>query len=95
MTTHISNWGEKEKGAIRDQLNTVLKSALFAYAERLGRFLEFVVEETLNGRADHLNQFAIAIDVFDRDETFDPTIDAIVRVEAGRLRSKLLEYYVE
>ncbi|MEH6814395.1 MAG: hypothetical protein V7677_17820, partial [Motiliproteus sp.] len=42
-----------------------------------------------------LNQYAIAIDVFDRDETFDPSIDAIVRVEAGRLRSKLLEYYDE
>jgi adenylate cyclase len=37
----------------------------------------------------------IAMDVFDRDESFDPAIDAIVRVEAGRLRSKLLEYYDE
>lgn len=35
----------------------------------------------------------MGIDVFDRDETFDPTIDSIVRVEAGRLRSKLTEYY--
>ena len=93
MADQISSWNEQERGAIRDQLSTVLDSALFAHAERLGRFLRFVVEETLAGRADRLNQFAIAIDVFDRDETFDPTIDAIVRVEAGRLRSKLLEYY--
>jgi len=93
MADQISSWNEQERSAIRDQLSTVLASALFAHAERLGRFLRFVVEETLAGRADRLNQFAIAIDVFDRDETFDPTIDAIVRVEAGRLRSKLLEYY--
>jgi TolB-like protein/Flp pilus assembly protein TadD len=95
MTDNISSWSEQEAAAIRDQLSTVLDSVLFAHAERLGRFLRFVVDETLGGRADRLNQYAIAIDVFDRDETFDPAIDAIVRVEAGRLRSKLLEYYDE
>ena len=93
MAENINNWSEQEKAAIQDQLSSVLASALFAHAERLGRFLKFVVDETLVGRANRLNQYAIAIDVFDRDETFDPAIDAIVRVEAGRLRSKLLEYY--
>ena len=95
MTHKISSWNKQEEGAIRDQLSAVLESVLFAHAERLGRFLRFVVDETLDGRADRLNQYAIAQDVFDRDETFDPAIDAIVRVEAGRLRSKLLEYYDE
>jgi len=93
MAESISSWSEHEEGTIRDQLSTVLESVLFTHAERLGRFLRFVVDETLDGRADRLNQYAIAVDVFDRDETFDPSIDAIVRVEAGRLRSKLLEYY--
>jgi adenylate cyclase len=95
MADYIHNWSKQEMGAIRDQLSTVLDSALFAHAERLGRFLKFVVDETLDGRADRLNQYPIAIEVFDRDETFDPAIDAIVRVEAGRLRSKLIEYYAE
>ncbi len=95
MTENISNWGDQEEGEIRDQLGTVLESALFAHAERQARFLKFVVDETLAGRADRINQYAIAVDVFDRDETFDPAIDAIVRVEAGRLRSKLLEYYAD
>ncbi len=95
MANPITRWSAQEEGAIREQLSTILASAFFAHAERLGRFLKFVVEETLDGRADRLNQYLIAIDVFDRDETFDPAIDAIVRVEAGRLRSKLLEYYDE
>lgn len=95
MTRKISNWSEQEEAAIRNQLSRVLESSMFAHAERLGRFLKFVVDETLERRADRLNQFAIAVDVFDRDETFDPAIDAIVRVDAGRLRSKLLEYYDE
>ncbi len=92
MAENISSWSKQEEGAIRDQLGAVLNSVLFAHAERLSRFLKFVVDETLDGHADGLNQYAIAQDVFDRDETFDPAIDAIVRVEAGRLRSKLLEY---
>ena len=95
MPVNIINWSEQQEGAIRDQLSTVLDSALFTHADRLYRFLKFVVNETLGGRADRLNQYVIALDVFDRDETFDPAIDAIVRVEAGRLRSKLLEYYDE
>ena len=95
MADYITNWSEHEEAAIRDQLSTVLESALFTHAQRLGRFLNFVVDETLGGRSDRLNQYAVAIDVFDRDETFDPSIDAIVRVEAGRLRSKLLEYYTD
>jgi glycosyltransferase involved in cell wall biosynthesis len=93
MAANISNPNEQESAAIQDQLKAVLASNLFIHAARLGRFLKFVVDETLGDRSDRLNQYAIAVDVFDRDETFDPAIDAIVRVEAGRLRSKLLEYY--
>lgn len=95
MAEKITSWSESDDRTIREQLSRLLGSSLFTHAERLGRFLKFVVDETLEGRADRLNQFAIAIDVFDRDESFDPTVDAIVRVEAGRLRSKLLEYYDE
>lgn len=47
----------------------------------------------LEGRDAELSQFSLGVDVFDRDASFDPAIDAIVRVEAGRLRSKLTEYY--
>ena len=95
MGDTITSWSAQEEATIRGQLDIVLNSVLFTHAERLGRFLKFVVNETLHGRAARLNQFAIAIEVFDRDETFDPAIDAIVRVEAGRLRSKLIEYYAD
>ena len=85
MTAEIVTWSRREEDAIRGQLSRVLDSALFAHAERLGRFLKFVVDETLHGRADRLNQYAIAIDVFDRDERFDPAIDAIVDPGGRRL----------
>ncbi len=80
---------------MREQLEQILEAPQFSQAARLRKFLTYVVEETLEGRKAHLNQYALAMDVFERDETFDPSIDAIVRVEAARLRSKLREFYYE
>ena len=79
--------------AIRAQLKQILASDAFARARRMQRFLEYVVEETLAGRADQLGEFAIGIAVFDRGEDFEPALDPIVRNDARRLRVKLAEYY--
>ncbi|MGH8630229.1 MAG: tetratricopeptide repeat protein, partial [Burkholderiales bacterium] len=55
----------------------------------------YLVNETLAGRGERLNQTGIAIDVLGKDARFDPAVDSVVRVEAGRLRTKLREYYHE
>ncbi len=78
---------------LRSQVGKILASPFFSQSERLSRFLDYVVDQTINGQSDRLKGYTIGIEVFDRDKSFDPSIDAIVRVEAGRLRSKLLEYY--
>lgn len=80
---------------IRAALGRILASPRFANAERLSRFLRYIVEQTLAGAADGLKEFVVATAVFDRDASYDPRIDAVVRVEAGRLRSRLAEYYAE
>jgi hypothetical protein len=41
----------------------------------------------------NIKGYDVALEVFGRPETFDPTVDPVVRVEAGRLREKLREYY--
>jgi TolB-like protein/tetratricopeptide (TPR) repeat protein len=78
---------------IRAHLSDILASPVFSKAARISRFLQFVVEASLEGRPERINEFAIGVEVYGRPETFDPRLDAIVRVEAGRLRSKLREYY--
>jgi TolB-like protein len=78
---------------IRTQLDRVLASEPFASATRLRRFLRHVVERSLARDAEQLKEYAIGVAVFDRDEHYDPRVDSIVRVEAGRLRTKLDEYY--
>jgi adenylate cyclase len=78
---------------VRATLARILGSKSFARTKRVGQFLSFVVEEALAGRADRLKAFTIAQEIYGRDETFDPRTDTIVRVEAGRLRHRLMQYY--
>jgi serine/threonine-protein kinase len=79
--------------AISLQLNRILASREFSGAERMRRFLQLVVTETLAGRAGALKEYVIGLSVFDRPPSFDPGSDPIVRVEARRLRAKLENYY--
>ncbi len=83
-----------EPGAIRAALERVLSSTDFDASERNRRFLRHVVEENLAGRADRIKAYSIATTVFGRDDDFDPQIDSIVRIEAGRLRRSLERYYL-
>lgn len=57
------------------------------------RFLRFAVERALDGRGGELKEYLVGVEIFDRDESFDPRVDPIVRVEARRLRAKLKSYY--
>ena len=86
-------WSESDQKAIRQQLVRILNSGPFHQSQRRQRFLEYLVNETLAGRGERLKGYNIALEVFDRPETFDPTIDPLVRIEAARLREKLREYY--
>lgn len=79
--------------AIKVQLERILSSKGFVAAGRLSRLLRHVVEKTLAGQADQLKEYSVGMEVFDRDDKYDPRVDSIVRVEAGRLRSRLDEYY--
>ena len=78
---------------IRAELDRILASKGFATAGRISKLLRFVVEKTLAGETDQLKEYSVGIEVFERDESYDPRLDSIVRVEAGRLRSRLDEYY--
>ena len=81
--------------AICDQLARVVNSPGFVSSPRLCRFLTHIVNRTIDGDIDSLKEFSIALEVFDRTSEYDPNIDAIVRVEARRLRAKLKAYYEE
>jgi serine/threonine-protein kinase len=80
---------------VREQLKRVVNSPGLVSSARLTRFLTHIVNRTLDRDPGSLKEFSIAMEVFDRTSDYDPNIDAIVRVEARRLRSKLKAYYEE
>jgi len=79
----------------RKQLARILASRTFHQADRLKRFICFVVEETISGRGTQLKEFLLGMEVFGKDARFDPRTDPIVRVQARRLRVRLARYYSE
>ncbi|HEC01773.1 MAG TPA: hypothetical protein ENI91_08780 [Sphingomonadales bacterium] len=80
---------------IKAQLAHILASETFANKNRIQRFLDYVVTEYLADNAHLIKGYTLGLEVFDKDETFDPQKDAIVRVEAGRLRRLLEHYYMD
>jgi TolB-like protein len=78
---------------VRAEVDRILASRGFANAGRLSRLLRYVVDKTLANEPDQLKEYSVGVEVFERDEKYDPRLDSIVRVEAGRLRSRLDEYY--
>ena len=47
------------------------------------------VQEAIGGRKNELKEYVIGVQVFGKEESFDPRTDPIVRVQARRLRAKL------
>ena len=82
-----------DQALIFESLDKICDSAPFARSKRMQRFLRYIVEQSSTSGSEGLKEYAIAITVYQKDPTFDPRIDPIVRVEASRLRLRLMEYY--
>ncbi|MEO9970225.1 MAG: hypothetical protein ABJG15_10485 [Hyphomonadaceae bacterium] len=78
---------------ILSTLDEILADKIFASSPKSKAFLNYVVRETLAGRGDALNETTIAQDVYDKGADFNPTLDSLIRVSAGRVRSMLELYY--
>jgi hypothetical protein len=82
-----------DRELISISLKKVLDSETFSRSERLRAFLKYVVEKEQAGLSQQLKGYSIGIDVFFRTESFDPGGNPLVRVQAGKLRKLLEEYY--
>jgi len=79
--------------AERAELEAVLHSPLFSRSPTLAHLLSYLCEKTFAGETDQIKEYSVALDVFDRSDSFDQDTDSIVRVQANRLRKRLSEYY--
>ena len=89
----ITSENTPARDSVLAHLETLLSDRRFATAERNTRFLRYVVERTLDGKANEIKETVIATEVYGRTASYDPKADSIVRVEATRLRQKLRSYY--
>ena len=74
-------------------MRRILASRHFVNAPTKQRFLQLICESYLNGRASELNEYMIGCELYDRDESYNPALDPIVRVGAHGLRKRLESYY--
>ena len=76
-----------------NQIERILKSDTFRGSAVLRRLLKFLADKAVAGEADELKEYSIGVDAFGKPATYDQRSDAIVRLQVGRLRQKLGEYY--
>ncbi len=79
--------------SIRAQLAAILAASEFKKSKKLGDFLAFIVEKTLDGHSKQIKQYTVAIDALGHNLNFDPQTNPIVRITAMRLRQTLTRYY--
>lgn len=82
-----------EAEAAREQVERLLRSKTFETSEAQRRLLQYLAEKTLSGEADRLKEYTVGLEAFGKPPSYDPRQDSIVRLQAGRLRQKLLAYY--
>src|SRR5580704_17210388 len=78
----------------RAEVEKILQSELFRGSDSLRKLLRFLADRTLAGEAEQLKEYAVGLDAFGKPPGYDPRQDSIVRIQAGRLRQKLYEYYL-
>jgi len=79
--------------AIAAEVERVLESDTFRNSDALRRLLKFLAEKMMSGEADQLKEYSVGIDALGKPPTYDPRHDSTVRIQVGRLRQKLAEYY--
>jgi hypothetical protein len=75
------------------QIRKILESRTFKNTEVLKRLLEYLGRQAMAGQADELKEYTVGVEAFGKLPDYDPRTDASVRVQAGKLRQKLEEYY--
>src|SRR5689334_12972095 len=75
------------------QIDKLLSSHALHSSESLCKLLRYLANHSLDHPGHSPKEYQIATEVFGRQKDFDPHLDSMVRVQAGRLRAKLAEYY--
>ena len=79
--------------AVLEEIERLSSSEALHNSESLCKLLRYLAEQSLNNPGATIKEYQIATEVFHRSADFDPQLDSVIRVQAGRLRTKLASYY--
>ena len=82
-----------ERDTLLSQIEKLSRSSVLHGSESLCKLLRYLGEHSLDSPGMALKEYQIATEVFGRPADFDSRVDSTVRVQTGRLRAKLAEYY--
>jgi len=80
---------------VREQLQRLIAHPLFANSKRYPALLAYAVEQTLRGNGSDLKERSIGVEVFGRAPSYDANADPVVRITAGEVRKRLMQYYYD
>jgi hypothetical protein len=86
---------DRLKTDVVEQLDRMLADEQFSASRRSSRFLRYIVEQTLAGRASDIKELVIAAELYENPSDYDSKAHSTVRVEASRLRARLQRYYLQ
>jgi hypothetical protein len=82
-----------ERAQFQSEIEKLIASHALHGSESLCKLLRYLGKQALEHPGTPVKEYQIATEVFGRQADFDPQLDSMVRVQAGRLRTKLTEYY--
>jgi len=82
-----------DRAEVLNQVERILESDYFQRSETHRRLLSYLTDKSLSKEADQIKEYTIGIDVFGKGKEYDTRLDSGVRIQVGRLRQKLTEYY--
>ncbi len=82
-----------EQHQLSNQIEVLVSSNTLHGSESLCKLLRYLGRQAVEHPNERVKEYQIATEVFGRPPDFDPQADSMIRVQVGRLRAKLSEYY--
>src|SRR5246500_5545539 len=91
--TNVTGVAVTDRAQFQAEIEKLVASHALHGSESLCKLLRYLAKQAVEHPGVPVKEYQIATEVFGRQADFDPQLDSMVRVQAGRLRSKLAEYY--
>ena len=89
----VTGAGVVDRSQFEAAIERLVASHSLHGSESLCKILRYLAKQAIEHPGAQVKEYQIATEVLGRQANFDPQLDSMVRVQAGRLRAKLMEYY--